>query len=42
VLGLAFGDVHHGVAACDDVTWSYLEATRDGGATWRRVAIPAT
>jgi hypothetical protein len=39
LLALVFVDVDHGLAACSAYTWSYLERTDDGGATWHRVAI---
>lgn len=39
IIALTFVDASHGLAACEDYTYSFLEVTRDGGATWHHVAI---
>jgi hypothetical protein len=39
VLSMVFVDASHGLAACEDFTYSFLEVTSNGGATWRHVAI---
>ncbi len=39
VLSMVFVDASRGLAACEDFTYSFLEVTSDGGATWRHVAI---
>jgi hypothetical protein len=41
LIGLIFIDVNHGLAACSDYTYSFLEVTGDGGATWRHVTMPS-
>lgn len=42
LLGLAFSDQDHGLAACSSYSTSYLEVTANGGATWHRVAVTAS